>query len=122
MYRGKVAETFYSACSGGYTESVQNVFFGPAIPYLVGVPDPYDYYCPLHSWTLRFSGAQISARLGAYLNGQLKRIVVTRRGVSPRIVWALLYGSGGVTRIRGDQLTAALGAYSSWMSFRAISG
>ncbi len=122
MYRGKVAETFFSACSGGHTESVQNVFFGPAIPYLVGVPDPYDYYCPLHSWTLRFTGAQISARLGGYLNGQLKRIVVTRRGVSPRIVWARLYGTGGVTKIRGDELASALGAYTSWMSFQKVSG
>ncbi len=122
MYRGKVAETFYSACSGGHTESVQNVFFGPAIPYLVGVADPYDYYCPLHNWTLRFTGAQISARLGSYLNGRLKRIVVTQRGVSPRIVWARLYGTGGVTKIRGDQLASALGAYTSWMSFQKISG
>ena len=63
-YNGKIAETYFSACSGGHTESVQNVFFGPAIPYLVGVPDPYDSYCPLHSWTLEFSGPQISSKLG----------------------------------------------------------
>ncbi len=56
LYRGEIAQTFFSACSGGHTESVQNVFFGPPIPYLVGVPDPYDGACPLHTWTLRFSG------------------------------------------------------------------
>ena len=39
-YRGRIAETFFSACSGGHTESVQNVFGGPPVPYLVGVPDP----------------------------------------------------------------------------------
>ena len=61
MYRGKIAETFFSACSGGHTESVQNVFFGPAVPYLVGVPDPYDYYCPLHSWTLQLQRSAKSA-------------------------------------------------------------
>ncbi|HET8639282.1 MAG TPA: SpoIID/LytB domain-containing protein [Solirubrobacterales bacterium] len=120
MYGGEIAETYFSACSGGHTESVQNVFFGAAIPYLVGVPDPYDYYCPLHKWTLRFSGPQISAKLGGYLNGRLKRIVITRRGASPRIVWARLYGSGGVSRIRGDQLAAALGAYDRWMSFEKV--
>ena len=91
MYGGKIAETYFSACSGGHTESVQNVFFGPAIPYLVGVPDPYDYYCPLHDWTLRFSGPEISAKLGGYLDGPLKQVVVTKRGVSPRIIWAKLY-------------------------------
>ena len=56
MYGGKVAETFFSACSGGQTESVQNVFGGGPVAYLTAVPDPYDYYCPLHDWTLRFSG------------------------------------------------------------------
>jgi SpoIID/LytB domain protein len=120
MYNGKVAETFFSACSGGHTESVQNVFFGPPIPYLVGVPDPYDGACPLHSWKLTFSGREISSRLGSYLDGQLERVVVTKRGVSPRIVWTKLYGSGGVTKIRGDQLESALGAYDRWMDFRKI--
>jgi len=118
MYGGKVAETFFSACSGGHTESVQNVFFGEPAPYLVGVPDPYDGACPLHSWKLSFSGRALSARLGAQLKGQLKRIAIVKRGASPRIVWAKLYGSGGVTKIRGDRLQAALGAYDRWMSFR----
>ncbi len=120
MYRGKIAETFFSACSGGHTESVQNVFFGPPIPYLVGVPDPYDGACPLHTWKLTFSGREISSRLSGYLDGQLERVVVTERGASPRIVWAKLYGSGGVTKIRGDELESALGAYDSWMDFRKI--
>jgi SpoIID/LytB domain protein len=120
IYGGKVAQTYFSACSGGHTESVQNVFFGPAIPYLVGVPDPYDRYCPLHSWTLRFSEGEISAKLGGYLDGRLKRIVVIRRGASPRIVWARLYGSGGATTVRGDRLASALGAYTSWMNFQKL--
>jgi len=120
MYGGRIAETYFSACSGGHTESVENVFFGPPVPYLVGVPDPYDYYCPLHNWTLKFSGREIGNRLGGYLRGRLKRIVVTKRGVSPRIVAAKLYGSGGVTKIRGDQLAYALGAYDRWMNFRKL--
>lgn len=121
-YAGQIAQTYFSACSGGHTESIQNVFFGPAIPYLVGVPDPYDGYCPLHSWTLRFSGPEISAKLSAYLQGRLKRIVVTKRGSSPRIVWARLYGTGGTSMIRGDQLASALGAYDRWMTFTKVTG
>jgi stage II sporulation protein D len=120
LHRGEIAQTFFSACSGGHTESVENVFFGPAIPYLVGVPDPYDGACPLHTWTLRFSGPEISSRLGGHLDGQLKGVTVTRRGTSPRIVWARLHGSGGTTTIRGDQLQVALGAYDRWMTFRKV--
>jgi stage II sporulation protein D len=117
MYGGKIAETYFSACSGGHTESVQNVFFGPAVPYLVGVPDPYDYYCPLHNWTLHFTGPELSAKLAGYLDGALQKVVITQRGSSPRIIWAKLFGSGGVTKVRGDQLEATLGTYSDWMTF-----
>jgi stage II sporulation protein D len=119
MYGGEIAQTFYSACSGGHTESVVNVF-GTAIPYLVGVPDPYDYYCPLHKWTLEFSGPEISERLGAYLKGRLKKVVVTRRGVSPRIIAAKLVGTGGVSTVTGPELEVALGGYDTWMTFEKV--
>jgi stage II sporulation protein D len=119
MYGGKVAEALFSACSGGHTESIQYVF-GSAIPYLVGVPDPYDYYCPLHKWTLRLSGPEISSKLGAYLKGKLLKVVVTKHGLTPRIEEARLFGSGGVSTVTGEQLEVALGAYSTWMSFQKV--
>jgi stage II sporulation protein D len=119
MYGGEIAQTLYSACSGGHTESVEYVF-GSAIPYLVGVPDPYDYYCPLHKWTLEFTGPEISSRLGAYLNGKLKRVVITKTGVSPRIVTAKLVGTGGVSTVTGSQLSVALGGHDTWMSFEKV--
>ena len=121
-YGGKIIVTYFSACSGGYTESIQNVFFGPAVPYLTAVPDPYDYYCPLHDWTLRFSGPEISAKLGGYLDGRLKKVVIVKRGVSPRIVSAKLFGTGGATSVTGEQLQVALGGYSTWMSFQKVAG
>jgi stage II sporulation protein D len=121
MYGGEVAQTFYSACSGGHTESVVNVF-GTYIPYLVGVPDPYDYYCPLHKWTLKFTGPEISERLGGYLKGKLKQVVVTKRGVSPRIITAKLVGTGGVSTVTGSELEVALGGYDSWMNFQKVVG
>lgn len=118
-YRGEVATAFYSACSGGHTENVENVF-GTAIPYLLGVPDPYDYYCPLHRWTLRFSGPEISSRLSAYLKGRLRRVVITKTGASPRIIEAKLVGTGGVSTVTGSQLAAALGGHDTWMKFQKI--
>ncbi len=121
MYEGNVAETLFSACSGGKTESMENVF-GSAVPYLVGVPDPYDDLCPLHDWTLRFSGPQISAKLSGLLDGRLKKIVITKTGYSPRIIEAKLYGTGGVTTTTGEQLEVALGGYSTWMTFQKVVG
>jgi stage II sporulation protein D len=118
-YKGNVAETLYSACSGGHTESSVNVF-GGKVPYLTGVPDPYDYYCPLHKWKLEFSGPEISSRLGGYLNGKLKRVVITKTGVSPRIVTAKLVGTGGTSTVSGSQLSVALGGYDTWMKFQKV--
>jgi stage II sporulation protein D len=121
MYEGKIAETLFSACSGGKTESMQNVF-GTAVPYLVGVPDPYDGLCPLHEWTLKFSGPEISAKLSGLLDGRLKKVAITKVGYSPRIIEARLYGTGGVTTVTGEQLEIALGAYSTWMTFEKLAG
>jgi stage II sporulation protein D len=119
MYGGDIAQTLYSACSGGHTESAVNVFGSP-VPYLVGVPDPYDYYCPLHKWTLDFTGPEISSRLGAYLQGKLKQVVITKTGVSPRIVSAKLIGTGGTSTVTGSELSVALGGYDTWMSFEKV--
>jgi stage II sporulation protein D len=119
-YNGKIAETLFSACSGGHTESIQNVFGGPVIPYLQGVPDPYDYYCPLHEWTLKFSGPEISSKLSPYLDGRLKKVAITKTGVSPRIISAKLFGTGGVTTVTGTDLETALGGYSDWMTFQKV--
>jgi stage II sporulation protein D len=119
-YNGKIAETLFSACSGGHTESIQNVFGGPAIPYLQGVPDPYDYYCPLHEWTLKFSGPEISAKLSPYLDGRLKKVVITKTGASPRIISANLIGTAGTTTVTGTDLESALGSYSDWMTFEKV--
>jgi stage II sporulation protein D len=118
-YKGDVAQTLYSACSGGHTESAVNVFGSP-VPYLVGVPDPYDYHCPLHKWTLDFSGPEISSRLGAYLQGKLKQVVIVKTGVSPRIVSARLIGTGGTSTVTGSQLSVALGGYDTWMTFEKV--
>jgi stage II sporulation protein D len=119
-YQDKIAETLFSACSGGHTESIQNVFGGPAVPYLQGVPDPYDYYCPLHTWTLEFSGPEISSKLGAHLQGRLKKVVVTKTGATPRIISAKLVGTAGTTTVSGTDLEAALGGYDTWMTFEKV--
>ena len=118
-YGGQIAQTLYSACSGGHTESAVNVFGSP-VPYLIGVPDPYDYYCPLHKWTLNFTGPEISSRLGAYLKGKLKRVVITKTGVSPRIVSATLVGTRGNSTVSGSELSVALGGYDTWMTFEKV--
>ena len=108
-YGGKVALALFSASSGGHTESVQNVFFNGAIPYLRGVPDPWDKVSPYHRWSYRYSHARMNSLLSNYVSGRLRGIQVTRTGVSGRVIWARLTGTRGTTRIRGDSFQYALG-------------
>lgn len=109
MYRGKVAMALFSASSGGHTESIQNMWGGEAIPYLQGVSDPWDKVSPYYRWTYSFSQAEMNSMLGSYVSGRLRSVKVTQTGVSKRVMWARLYGTRGVTRIRGDSLQYALG-------------
>ena len=119
-YQGEIAQTTYFSSSGGRTE---DGFLGaPPAPYEESVADPYDYLSPLHHWTFRFSQAEMDAKLGAYLDGALRRIEVTQRGESGRINYARLIGSAGTTTIRGDTLEEALGLYDRLAFFKKLTG
>ena len=116
---GKPVTTFFFSTSGGYTEDVQFSFLqSKPLNWLRGVPDPYDSISPRHKWTLKFTQAQLKTKLRAYLKGgRFKKITVTKRGVSPRVVTAAVVSSRGSTVVTGAQLRAALGLYDTWASF-----
>jgi stage II sporulation protein D len=124
LYRGRVAQTFFFSTSGGHTENNEfsSLGFGqPAIPYLRGVDDPYEAEAgsPYEHWKRKFSLGRMSSALGGLgLRGKLRNIVVTQRGVSPRIVHANLVGSGGTTTVNGPQLATALGLPDTWAFFK----
>jgi stage II sporulation protein D len=114
-YGAKPVATYYFASSGGATESVQNVFMGATPePYLMAVLDPYDTtsFGPI---TMSLQSAQ--RRLAGIVRGTLRSIVVTRRGLSPRVVSANVVGSQGTTTVSGPTLAAALGLQSTWACF-----
>jgi stage II sporulation protein D len=119
-YQGKVAQTFFFSTSGGYTENNENSFTGGTPePYLRGVPDPYEAQAnsPYESWVRKFSNSSMQSKLGNLLKGKLRNIVVTRRGVSPRIVSARVVGTGGGTNVTGEELKGALGLPDTWAYF-----
>ena len=114
-YRGATVPAFFFAGDGGYTESVQNVWGGGAVPYLTGVPDPFDGSSPLHRWRSppRFTGAELGRLLGT--GGTVVRVVVLARGVSPRVRSARVdLASGRSVRLGGGVVAADLGLPSTW--------
>jgi stage II sporulation protein D len=122
-YGGKPAVTYFFASSGGWTESIQNVWAGATPePWLRGVSDPYDDVAgnPYHSWGAQMSLAAAARRLGRLVKGSLVGIAVTRHGVSPRIVSAQVAGTRGTTTVTGAQLQDIFGLDDTWATFTSI--
>jgi stage II sporulation protein D len=117
VYDGKIATTYFYSTSGGHTENVENVFGGDKVPYLRGVPDPYDGASPYHRWTETLTPAQMDSALSGLVKGSLEKINVTKRGASPRILSADLVGSDGTTTVSGETLASRLGLRDRWASF-----
>ncbi len=116
-YQGQPATTYFFASSGGMTEDIQNSFLGAAPePWLISVPDPYDQG-PLHTWKVTMSFARAGKLLRGLVRGSFRGIEVLKRGVSPRIVSALVLGTRGDEPVSGPELAARLGLDSTWEYF-----
>ncbi len=124
-YGGAPAITYFFASSGGYTEDVEDAFPGAAAePWLRGVPDPYDGadgQDPYHHWSHRMTLAAAQATLSGLVKGSLVGIQVTRYGVSPRILTAVVIGTAGRTTVTGTDLQQRFGLLSTWASFTTVS-
>lgn len=66
LYNGEPALTVYSSMSGGATENVANVWVSP-LPYLCGVPDPYEHCENIQggTWREEKTPDQIASALAA---------------------------------------------------------
>jgi stage II sporulation protein D len=119
-YAGQPAVTFYFSTSGGHTENLEFSFVGSlSKPWLVGVPDPYDFHSPYHRWQASFSARALGRALGA--RGSFQRLKVLQRGVSPRVVRAQVVGSRGTTTITGPSVRARLGLRDTWFTHVRVS-
>jgi stage II sporulation protein D len=114
-YNRVPAVTYYFSTSGGQTENVEFSFIGAlSKPWLVSVPDPYDNQSPYHRWTVPFSAARLDRALGA--PGAFKRLKITQRGESPRVVKAQVVGTSGTRSVTGPQVRSALGLRDTWFT------
>ncbi|HMD57605.1 MAG TPA: SpoIID/LytB domain-containing protein [Solirubrobacteraceae bacterium] len=121
LYAGRAAITYFFASSGGSTENIENSFLGSAPePWLRGVADPYE--TASSSWQVPLSFTSAAARLQGLVKGSFKGIEVLRRGVSPRVVSALVLGSAGSTPVNGPELASRLGLSSTWAFFSVRNG
>ena len=110
-YGPDLAEAVYSSSSGGHTADNEAVWAGAPVPYLRGVPDPYDADAPDHRWTSTADVRRVHAALSRRFGGTVRSVDVSERSREGRAVRVRLDGSreisGGEFR---SALNAALGA------------
>ncbi len=114
-YHGAIVQTFFFSSSGGHTESINDAWGGPAIPYLVGVPDPYDGISPMDPW--RDPPTYTAVRLGQLLGlgAPVDQIVITAVGTSPRVRMArITLTNGQSANVAGATIQDDLGLPSTW--------
>ena len=108
-YDGALAEAVYFSSSGGHTTSNEHVWSGAPLPYLRGVPDPYDAASPYASWTSRVSRSKLLRALSRRFGGPVTGIGPGERAPEGRFKTVVLYGRGGRTRhVPANQFRSAV--------------
>ncbi|MCR4428939.1 MAG: SpoIID/LytB domain-containing protein [Caldiserica bacterium] len=106
-YEGDLITPAFHSCSGGHTENNENVWKGPAVPYLRGVPSPGEEGSKFFSWTrtvtLNFMAQKIE-ELKKETVGEIVSLEVVERGVSGRIKILKVTGSTGTCTLSGEEL------------------
>lgn len=62
-YNGKVTSAYFSSDAGGFSESLENVWGGSAVPWMVGTPELFPDPSPYANWEKDFTAAELSALL-----------------------------------------------------------
>lgn len=94
MYNGRVAETVYSASSGGYTAYVKNVW-GNDVPYLRAVKDPFSGKSYNWERTITLKEVQDCLDAAGVNIGQAVGIEITGWTISGRVAGLKILGTQG---------------------------
>jgi stage II sporulation protein D len=119
LYNGQPIKAFYSSSSGGWTQSVADVW-GGALPYAVAVPDPWmaDPANPNRAWTVVVPQARMAQVFGI---GAIAKLAVSQRYVSGAVQAVTATApDGSVTTISGTRFANGLGLKSKYVN--AING
>jgi stage II sporulation protein D len=117
-YGGAVIPAYYFSSSGGRTSSIHDAWPRAAqVPYLVSVPDPYDYISPRHVWPTAVLSA---ARLGAVLGLRDVRDAVVVENSSGRANAVRVLAGARWHTVPGDVFRAKFALHSTDFELRAM--
>lgn len=104
-YRGKTAEVFFHACSGGFTASSKEVW-GNDVPYLKSIRHNFCKSTPSDHWKLSMSKSQ----LNRIFHRNIVDIQIVSRTPSNRVAYLNLKTSQGNIKISGKHFRRKAGA------------
>jgi stage II sporulation protein D len=113
LWEGKPADALFHSTSGGSTLDAAEVF-GKAVPYLVGVDDPWSSLSPVHRWGPT-PVAEAALRKGLKLRAPVAGLKLTR-GASGRVTRVDVAAGPVSTRVSGADLRRAGGLRSTWIT------
>lgn len=106
MYNGEPAQTFFSSMSGGHTEASENVW-ATAIPYLCGVPDPYEDTENINGglWQVELTPEEISAKAAAWGRpvGEVTNMYVAEYTKAGGVLRLVIEGTAGTVEFTKDE-------------------
>ncbi len=117
-YRGAPAEAVYSSSSGGHTADNEAVWGTTPVPYLRGVPDPYDAGAPDHSWRTTADAARVHGALSRRNGGQVSGVYVTESTREGRAVRVHLVGARQET-VSGSDFRTIVNGSLGWRTVRS---
>lgn len=78
-YQGQLVEAVYSSSSGGHTADNDAVWNGKPVPYLRGVPDPYDAASPHAQWHTTVPRSRLLRALSQRFGVAVDDVHISRR-------------------------------------------
>jgi len=113
VHRGSYIYAVYSSSSGGHTENIEGVWpAAQAQPYLRGVCDPGDNVAanPSRFWSVAIEPTKITTGLRPFTGdiGQVVRFDNYERGVSGRVTYVTVVGTGGTAVVEGWDVRSGL--------------
>lgn len=113
---GQTVPAYYHSTAGGFTENNENVWDGPPISWLRGVPSPWETDSPHWNWRSKlYSREQMQGILSQDARTSVRSLHSIRilgRGVSGRVRLVEIRGSDGVKRVPGPTFRRIFNSYS----------
>lgn len=108
-YEGKTVPAYFFKNSGGYTQSIEDVWGSKNFEYLKAVKDEHS---PTYSWSKSFTFSELESKLDSagFDIGDVIEVSITKRNQSGAVEELQFIGTNGTTTLHKSKIRSVLGA------------